>query len=167
MITENLIQGIEISVIPVATMITTTARQACHAHHLTQEQNARTRAAKNDLNPEEKIVRGKRKVTVQRDRTLVRNTCNSEGRYLIQVKDKSTGPLNRENGPSYPISLNPRTSCDRIASFLAPDKRHAKVIVHWDDGRMENLGKQIPMDELIQYAEYLEVKEVKRVHWAA
>ncbi|KAG5660978.1 hypothetical protein KAF25_002621 [Fusarium avenaceum] len=96
-----------------------------------------------------------------------RNTCNSEGRYLIQVKDKSTGLLNRENGPSYPISLNPRTSCDRIASFLAPDKRHAKVIVHWDDGRMENLGKQIPMDELIRHAEYLEVKEVKRVHWAA
>ncbi|SPJ75591.1 uncharacterized protein FTOL_05322 [Fusarium torulosum] len=96
-----------------------------------------------------------------------RNKCNSEGRYLIQVKDKSTGSLNRENGPSYPISLNPRTSCDRIASFLAPDRRHAKVIVHWDDGRMENLGKQIPMDELIRHAEYLEVKEVKRVHWAA
>lgn len=70
-ITENLIQGIEISVIPVATMITTTARQACHAHHLTQEQNARTRAAKNDLNPEERIVPERRNVPIQRDGTLV------------------------------------------------------------------------------------------------
>ncbi|KAM0351600.1 hypothetical protein ACHAPU_002609 [Fusarium lateritium] len=101
------------------------------------------------------------------DKKQMRNKCTSEGRYLIQVKDRSKGSLNRENGPSYPISLNPRTSCDRVALFLAPDKRHAKVIVHWDDGRIENLGKQVPMDELIRHGEYLEVKEVKRVHWAA
>ncbi|KAF5680554.1 hypothetical protein FHETE_328 [Fusarium heterosporum] len=101
------------------------------------------------------------------DSKHMRNKCTSKGRYLIQVKDRSKGSLNRENGPSYPISLNPRTSCDRVASFLAPDKRHAKVMVHWDDGRIENLGKQIPMDELIRHGEYLEVKEVKQVHWAA
>lgn len=71
MITENLTRGIGISIIPVATVITTTARQACYAHHLTQEQNARTRAAKNDLNPEERIVPERRNVPVQRHRTLV------------------------------------------------------------------------------------------------
>ncbi|KAM0548114.1 hypothetical protein ACHAPJ_010035 [Fusarium lateritium] len=96
----------------------------------------------------------------------VRNRRNSEGRYVIDVVDKSKGSLRREHGPSYPISLNPRASCDRIASFLAPDKRHAKVIVHWDNGKTEKLDKQIPMEELIRYAEYLEIKEVKRVHWA-
>ncbi|KAM0224446.1 hypothetical protein ACHAPQ_010091 [Fusarium lateritium] len=63
------------------------------------------------------------------------------------------------------MARNPGTT--NATMRAAPDKQHAKVIVHWDDGRMENLGKQIPMDELIRHAEYLEVKEVKRVHWAA
>ncbi|KAF4970671.1 hypothetical protein FSARC_2302 [Fusarium sarcochroum] len=96
----------------------------------------------------------------------VRNRRNSEGRYVIDVVDKSKGSLQHEHGHSYPISLNPRASCDRVVSFLAPDKRHAKVVVHWDNGKTEKLDNQIPMEELIRHAEYLEVKEVKRVHWA-
>ncbi|KAJ4131421.1 hypothetical protein NW768_005606 [Fusarium equiseti] len=90
-----------------------------------------------------------------------------EGRYLIQVIDKSRSALNRENGPTYPISLNPGASCDRIASFLAPEKRYAKVIVHWDDGRVQTLDNHIAMEDLIRHAEFLEVKEIKSVHWAA
>ncbi|KAJ4248672.1 hypothetical protein NW762_012509 [Fusarium torreyae] len=96
----------------------------------------------------------------------VHNRRNSEGRYVIDVVDKSKGSLRREHGHTYPISLNPRASCDHVASFLAPDKRHARVVVHWDNGKTEKLDKQIPMGELIRHAEYLEVKEVKRVHWA-
>ncbi|GKU00114.1 hypothetical protein FLAG1_06057 [Fusarium langsethiae] len=91
----------------------------------------------------------------------------AEGRYLIQVVDKSRSALNRENGPSYPISLNPSASCDRIASFLAPEKRYAKVLVHWDDGRVQRLDNNISMKDLILHAEFLQVRETKSVHWAA
>ncbi|RGP69047.1 hypothetical protein FSPOR_4917 [Fusarium sporotrichioides] len=91
----------------------------------------------------------------------------AEGRYLIQVVDKSRSALNRENGPSYPISLNPSASCDRIASFLAPEKRYAKVLVHWDDGRVQRLDNDISMKDLIRHADFLEVREIKNVHWAA
>ncbi|CAF3591425.1 unnamed protein product [Fusarium graminearum] len=96
-----------------------------------------------------------------------RSKRTAEGRPLIQVVDKSRSALNRENGPSYPISLNPNTSCDRIASFLAPDKRYAKVLVHWDDGRVQRLDSDIAMEDLIRYAELLEIREIKSVHWAA
>ncbi|KAM0298740.1 hypothetical protein ACHAPM_008163 [Fusarium culmorum] len=96
-----------------------------------------------------------------------RSKRTAEGRPLIQVVDKSRSALNRENGPSYPISLNPNTSCDRIASFLAPDKRNAKVLVHWDDGRVQRLDSDIAMEDLIRYAKLLEVREIKSVHWAA
>ncbi|KAL6920509.1 hypothetical protein ACHAPO_007158 [Fusarium lateritium] len=96
-----------------------------------------------------------------------RSKRTEEGRYLIQVVDKSRSALNRENGPSYPISLNPSASCDRIASFLAPEKRHAKVLVHWDDGRVQRLDNDISMEDLIRHAEFLEVRQIKSVHWAA
>lgn len=96
-----------------------------------------------------------------------RNKRTSEGRYLIQVIDQSRSTLNRENGPTYPISLNPHASCDRIASFLAPEKRYAKVIVHWDNGSVQKLDNQIAMEDLIRHAEFLEVREIKSVHWAA
>ncbi|UZP34264.1 hypothetical protein NXS19_002080 [Fusarium pseudograminearum] len=96
-----------------------------------------------------------------------RSKRTAEGRPLIQVVDKSRSALNLEYGPSYPISLNPNTSCDRIASFLAPDKRYAKVLVHWDDGRVQRLDSDIAMEDLIRYAELIEVREIKSVHWAA
>jgi hypothetical protein len=96
-----------------------------------------------------------------------RSKRTSDGRYLIQVIDKSRSALNRENGPTYPIPFNPRASCDRIASFLAPEKRYAKVVVHWDNGRVQRLDNQISMEDLIRHAEFLEVKEIKSVHWAA
>lgn len=100
-------------------------------------------------------------------RAAARSKRTPEGRYLIQVIDKSRSTLARENGPTYPISLNPGASCDRIASFLAPEKRYAKVIVHWDDGRVQTLDNHIAMEDLIRHAEFLEVKETKSVHWAA
>ncbi|RGP78427.1 hypothetical protein FLONG3_3431 [Fusarium longipes] len=95
-----------------------------------------------------------------------RSRRTSDGRYLIQVIDKSRSTLNRENGPRYPISLDPRASCDHIASFLAPEKRYAKVVVHWDNGRVQRLDSQISMEDLIRHAQFLEVKEIKSVHWA-
>ncbi|KAM5343150.1 hypothetical protein ACJ41O_014116 [Fusarium nematophilum] len=90
---------------------------------------------------------------------------SSSGRHTIDVVDKSDGSLRREYGRFYPISLGQDSSSASIASFLAPDKRRAKVIVHWDDGQTEQLSDAIPMRELIRYAEHLEVKEKKRVHW--
>ncbi|CAG7561635.1 unnamed protein product [Fusarium equiseti] len=100
-------------------------------------------------------------------RADARSKRTPKGRYLIQVIDKSRSTLARENGPTYPISLNHSASCDRIASFLAPEKKYAKVIVHWDDGRVQTLDNHIAMEDLIRHAEFLEVKETKSVHWAA
>ncbi|KAF4972916.1 hypothetical protein FZEAL_9474 [Fusarium zealandicum] len=95
-----------------------------------------------------------------------RSRRNPQGRYVIDVQDKSDSSLRHEYGPSYPISLDPCASSASIAAFLVPDKRRAKVVVHWDDGKTETLDDGIPMKELIRYAEYLEVKEKKTVHWA-
>ncbi|KAF9765958.1 hypothetical protein IL306_001695 [Fusarium sp. DS 682] len=64
-------------------------------------------------------------------------------------------------------AVNPRTSCDRIVAFLAPDKRYAKILVHWNNGRVQKLDDNIPMDDLLEYARFLEIKEVKQVRWAA
>ena len=55
-----------------------------------------------------------------------------------------------------------------IVSFLVPNKRRAKVMVHWSDGEVELLDEQVPIKELVKYGRYLEVrkKQKKRVHWA-
>ncbi|KAF0644782.1 hypothetical protein FPSE5266_11492 [Fusarium pseudograminearum] len=123
-----------------------------------------------DLTPKGKIPLIRKGPGMSSKRTAEgsrRSKRTAEGRPLIQVVDKSRSALNLEYGPSYPISLNPNTSCDRIASFLAPDKRYAKVLVHWDDGRVQRLDSDIAMEDLIRYAELIEVREIKSVHWAA
>ncbi|UPK98624.1 hypothetical protein LCI18_009559 [Fusarium solani-melongenae] len=94
-----------------------------------------------------------------------RKRRNSQGRYLVDVVDKSTGSLNREYGRFYPISLNQHSSSASVEAFLVPDGRRAKVIVHWGNGQTERLGSGIPMQELLRHADYLEVKDKKQVHW--
>ncbi|KAF4462314.1 hypothetical protein FALBO_10877 [Fusarium albosuccineum] len=86
-------------------------------------------------------------------------------RYVINVVDRSNGPLRHEYGRRYPISISPDSTCAAIASFLAPDKRRAKVIVHWKDGQTESLDNEVPMKEVMRDADHLEVKDRKRVHW--
>lgn len=39
-------------------------------------------------------------------------------------------------------------------------------MVHWKYGRKGLLTGEIPIKTLLQYADYLEVNEVKRVRWA-
>uniref|UniRef100_A0A0D2Y437 Uncharacterized protein n=1 Tax=Fusarium oxysporum (strain Fo5176) TaxID=660025 RepID=A0A0D2Y437_FUSOF len=68
---------------------------------------------------------------------------------------------------SDPTKFNPRASCDRIVAFLAPDKRYAKVLVHWNNGTVQKLDSNVPMGDLLEYAEYLEIREVKQVRWVA
>ncbi|EEU44090.1 uncharacterized protein NECHADRAFT_74136 [Fusarium vanettenii 77-13-4] len=94
-----------------------------------------------------------------------RKRRNSQGRYLVDVVDKSTGSLNREYGRFYPISLNQHSTSSSVEAFLVPDGRRAKVIVHWGNGQTERLGSGIPMQELLRHADYLEVKDKKQVHW--
>ncbi|KAL2684648.1 hypothetical protein Neosp_005727 [[Neocosmospora] mangrovei] len=94
-----------------------------------------------------------------------RKRRNSQGRFLVDVVDKSTGSLNREYGRFYPISLNQHSTSSSVEAFLVPDGRRAKVIVHWGNGQTERLGSGIPMQELLRHADYLEVKDKKQVHW--
>lgn len=95
-----------------------------------------------------------------------RKRRNSQGRYLVDVVDKSSGSLNREYGRFYPISLNQHSTSSSVEAFLVPDGRRAKVIVHWGNGQTERLGSGIPIQELLRHADYLEVKDKKQVHWA-
>ncbi|KAF5018835.1 hypothetical protein F66182_9164 [Fusarium sp. NRRL 66182] len=105
-------------------------------------------------------------VRASHDLKPMRIRRDQEGRYVINVVDNSKGP---KNGDTYPLAFKPWTSCHNILSVLAPDKRLAKVFVHWNDGQTERLIKEIPMEEFLEFAKYLEVREVKkvkRVHWA-
>ncbi|RTE72477.1 hypothetical protein BHE90_013120 [Fusarium euwallaceae] len=95
-----------------------------------------------------------------------RKRQNSQGRYLVDVVDKSSGTLSREYGRFYPISLNQHSTTSSVEAFLVPDRRRAKVLVHWINGQTERLGSGIPMQELLRHADYLEVKDKKQVHWA-
>lgn len=95
-----------------------------------------------------------------------RKRRNSQGRYLVDVIDKSSGSLRRAYGSFYPISLHQHSTSASVKAFLVPDGRLAKVIVHWDNKHTEPLRSEIPVEDLLRYADYLEVKDKKQVHWA-
>ncbi|KLP01003.1 uncharacterized protein FFB20_08359 [Fusarium fujikuroi] len=92
---------------------------------------------------------------------------NRNGRPVFEVYDNTRNGMRSENSFSFTISVHPRASCDRIVAFLAPDKRYAKVLVHWNNGTVQRLDSNVPMVDLLEYAEYLEIREVKQVRWAA
>ncbi|KAG5745758.1 hypothetical protein H9Q69_013995 [Fusarium xylarioides] len=92
---------------------------------------------------------------------------NRNGRPVFEVYDNTRNGMRSENSFSFTISVNPRASCDRIVAFLAPDRRYAKVLVHWNNGTVQRLDGNVPMVDLLEYAEYLEIGEVKQVRWAA
>ncbi|KAF4444747.1 hypothetical protein FACUT_402 [Fusarium acutatum] len=92
---------------------------------------------------------------------------NRNGRPVFEVYDNTRNGMRSENSFSFTISVNPRASCDRIVAFLAPDKRYAKVLVHWNNGTVQRLDGNVPMVDLLEYAENLEIREVKQVRWAA
>lgn len=89
--------------------------------------------------------------------------------FVINVVDHTDSSLSRKYGRDFPITLSTSaSSVSSILSFLAPDKRRAKIVVHWTDGEVETLGDQVPLKELKKYGRYLEVRKEKkkRVHWA-
>lgn len=92
----------------------------------------------------------------------------ADDRFQMQVVDDTQSSNRRKYGRNYPIALSNTVSVGSILSFLAPDKRRAKVVVHWSDGEVEPLGEQVPIKELRKYGKYLEVRvrPKKRVHWA-
>ncbi|KAF5231098.1 hypothetical protein FANTH_13523 [Fusarium anthophilum] len=92
---------------------------------------------------------------------------NRNGRPVFEVYDNTRNGLRRENSFSFTISVRPEASCDRIVAFLAPDKRYAKVLVHWNNGTVQKLDSNVPMGDLLEYGDYLEIREVKQVRWAA
>ncbi|KAF4949644.1 hypothetical protein FGADI_8707 [Fusarium gaditjirri] len=100
-------------------------------------------------------------------RSHLPHTYSRNGRPIFEVYDNTRNGMRCENSFSFTISVNPRASCDRIVAFLAPDKRYAKVLVHWNNGTVQKLDSNVPMIDLLEYAEYLEIREVKQVRWAA
>lgn len=86
--------------------------------------------------------------------------------FVIKVVDNSRGPLRREHGDRYPLTLSSTSSASSVLSVLAPDGRRAEVVVHWNDGEQERLDEKVPMDDVRRFGKYLEVNEKKkRVHW--
>ncbi|RKL31061.1 hypothetical protein BFJ63_vAg6035 [Fusarium oxysporum f. sp. narcissi] len=102
-----------------------------------------------------------------RSRSHPPHRYNRKGRPIFEVYDNTRNGMRCENSFSFTISVNPRASCDRIVAFLAPDKRYAKVLVHWNNGTVQKLDSNVPMGDLLEYAEYLEIREVKQVRWVA
>ncbi|KAF5637495.1 hypothetical protein F25303_7893 [Fusarium sp. NRRL 25303] len=105
--------------------------------------------------------------TTSQGRSHPPHRYNRNGRPVFDVYDNTRNGMRSENSFSFTISANPRASCDRIVAFLAPDKRYAKVLVHWNNGTVQRLDSNVPMGDLLEYAEYLEIREVKQVRWAA
>ncbi|KAH7133097.1 hypothetical protein B0J13DRAFT_93225 [Dactylonectria estremocensis] len=97
------------------------------------------------------------------ERTQEKRTADHK--FVIDVVDNSRGPLRCEHGSRYPIVLSSTSSIASILSFLAPDRRRTKVVVHWNDGEQERLNDKVPIDEVRHFAKHLEVKESKWVHW--
>lgn len=110
---------------------------------------------------------GRRKSYTPSSRTQDRRH-QADDQFLLQVVDFTQSSNRRKYGHSYPITLSKTASINSIVTFLAPDKRRARVVVHWSDGEVEPLGEQVPINELRKYGNYLEVREKpkKRVHWA-
>ncbi|EWY80560.1 hypothetical protein FOYG_16520 [Fusarium oxysporum NRRL 32931] len=102
-----------------------------------------------------------------RSRSHPPHRYNRKGRPIFEVYDNTRNGMRCENSFSFTISVNPRASCDRIVVFLAPDKRYAKVLVHWNNGTVQKLDSNVSMGDLLEYAEYLEIREVKQVRWVA
>ncbi|EGU86217.1 hypothetical protein FOQG_04779 [Fusarium oxysporum f. sp. raphani 54005] len=102
-----------------------------------------------------------------RSRSHPPHRYNRKGRPIFEVYDNTRNGMRCENSFSFTISVNPRASCDRIVAFLAPDKRYAKVLVHWNNGTVQKLDSNVPMGDLLEYTEYLEIREVKQVRWVA
>ncbi|POR35270.1 Uncharacterized protein TPAR_04550 [Tolypocladium paradoxum] len=91
---------------------------------------------------------------------------STKSRTVIDVVDRTGGPLSLRHGAQFPVSLSPHATADDIISMLAPDRRRHKVVVKWRDGDYEDLDEMIQIDEIRRYAKRLDVKERKRVRWA-
>ncbi|KAH7153339.1 hypothetical protein EDB81DRAFT_592402, partial [Dactylonectria macrodidyma] len=96
------------------------------------------------------------------ERTQEKRTLD---KFVIDVVDNSRGSLRCKHGNRYPIVLSSTSSIASILSFLAPDRRRTKVVVHWNDGDREPLDDRVPLEEVRRCAKHLEVKESKQVHW--
>ncbi|PNY23825.1 Uncharacterized protein TCAP_06232 [Tolypocladium capitatum] len=90
---------------------------------------------------------------------------STKSRTVIDVVDRTGGPLSLRHGGKFPVSLSPHATVDDIISMLAPDRRRHKILVKWRDGNYEDLDEMIQVDEIRRYATGLEVKERKRVRW--
>lgn len=84
----------------------------------------------------------------------------------VLVENKTHGTLRRQHGEAFRLAIPHDMTTKDILSFLAPDSRRYRVVVHWDDFTTETLRESIGVAEIRQYTAYLEVKERKRVHWA-
>ncbi|KND87715.1 hypothetical protein TOPH_07669 [Tolypocladium ophioglossoides CBS 100239] len=97
--------------------------------------------------------------------SLSTDASPAASRTVIDVVDRTGGPLSLRHGGQFPVSLSKHATVDDIISMLAPDRRRHKVVVKWRDGEYEDLDEMIQVDEIRRYATRLDVRERKRVRW--
>ncbi|RSL47869.1 hypothetical protein CEP54_013186 [Fusarium duplospermum] len=141
-------------------------RPSSNGHQRSSSSRYRSSDNHNNLNHNHDYHDSNSRSSTNNPPNFSRKRRNSQGRYLVDVVDKSSGPLSREYGRFYPVSLYQHSTSASVEAFLVPDRRRAKVLVHWINGQTERLRSGIPMQELLRHADYLEVKDKKQVHWA-
>jgi hypothetical protein len=102
----------------------------------------------------------------RRDASTGEKSHRSKGSAaIINVHDRSNGPLWSRYGDVFPLSIPADRSVQDVLHTLAPSGSGAKVTVYWDDGSHRKLDEGTTMRELRKHAARLEITKPKRVHW--
>lgn len=84
---------------------------------------------------------------------------------IINVHDRSNGPLWSRYGDVFPLSIPADRTIQDVLHTLVPSGSGSKVTVYWDDGGHRKLDEGTTMRELRKHAARLEITKKKRVHW--
>lgn len=75
-----------------------------------------------------------------------------EPKILVDVEDRTDGPLARRHGRLYTAAIAPKATVNDIISTLTPDRHRHKILVKWLDGYNEELESVTMIEELRHYA---------------
>lgn len=85
----------------------------------------------------------------------------AKDRILIDVVDRTDGPLARRHGSRYPVSIAPKATVQDIVAMLAPDRRLYRIEVRWNEWDWDDLESLTSLDDLRRYPARLYIKERK------
>lgn len=87
-------------------------------------------------------------------------------RIVIDVVDRTNGPMAQLHGHKFPISIKPKATIADIIAMLTPDSHRHKVVVLWDDGFVDDLETACKVEDLKYYARKLCIVKRKQVRYA-